>query len=215
MKKILAIAIFATLSLTASAQWEKLENESSQTEARAKRGLLDKKSKEPINPKYLEGAVPEVNGKVCWEKTFECNGKSADQVYDRIIEVMKELVKDEHQTEKSQIAVINKSERQIGVRLSEILVFSNSFLSLDQTFFNYTLIITCETGKCNVKMTNISYNYEPDRPSAVVYTAEEIISDKEALKKDKKSFTRGGSKKFRTKTIDRKDEVFEFIKSKL
>lgn len=215
MKKSLIIAIFAACTLSANAQWERPTDNNGSAQQRPRRALIETKKKEPIDAKYLAGAVPEENGKVCWSKTFECKGKTADQIYERAMDVMKELIDDKRQTEKSQIAVINKEQKQIGVRMVEWLVFSNSFLSLDQTLFNYTLVVTCTDGKCEVKMINLSYHYEMDRPTAAVYTAEDMISDKEALNKKKNGFTRGGSKKFRTKTIDRKDEIFEFINTKL
>ncbi|MCQ2220511.1 MAG: DUF4468 domain-containing protein [Prevotella sp.] len=210
MKKIFSILLFASLVLSANAQgeWEKPVDNTQPTTV--KRGLLDK-NKAPIDPKYLVGGVDEVNGKVCWIKKFSAPGKSADALYEKMLAMMQEFVKTPEQTKKSSVAVVNKKNHQIGVRLQETLVFANKLLSLDQTIINYNLIISCANGECEVKFTNISYNYEEGRETEANFTAEDMIADKVALNKKKTGFTKGGSKKFRTKTIDRKDVVFEYI----
>lgn len=213
MKKLFSIVLFACMTLVANAQneWEKPAAQAQNgADSKPKRGLLDK-NKGPVDPKYLEGAVQEVDGKVCWVKTFPVQGKNANEIYDIMLNFMNEFVKEPQQTKKSMVAVVNKTTHQIGVRLSENLVFANTVLSLDQTLFNYNLFVTCKDGECEVRLINISYHYEMDRPTAAIYTAEEMIADKVALNKKKNGFTKGGSKKFRTKTIDRKDVIFEQI----
>jgi colicin import membrane protein len=70
----------------------------------------------------------------------------------------------------------------------------------------YNLIVTCTDGKADVTMTRIHYLYEEERnPQA--YRAEEWITDKEALNKKQTKLARI-SGKFRRKTIDRKDFLF-------
>lgn len=212
MKKIFSIVFFVGLVLTASAQneWEIPATQSQDADNKPRRGLLDK-DKGAIDAKYLEGAVEEVDGKVCWTKTFSVAGKSATEIYDVMLNMMQKFVKGPEQTEKSLVAVVNKNTHQIGVRLCEKLVFAKSLLSLDETIFNYNIFVTCKDGECEVKLLNITYHYEMDRPTAVIYTAEEIIADKVAINKKKTGFTKGGTKKFRMKTIDRKDAIFEQI----
>lgn len=211
MKKIFSILLLVSLVLSANAQgeWEK-PVDTTQGTTNVKRGLLDK-NKAPIDQKYLVGGVEEVDGKVCWVKKFSAPGMTADALYDKMLAMMQEFVKTPEQTKRSSVAVVNKTNHQIGVRLQENLVFTNKLLSLDQTILNYNLIITCTKGECEVKFMNISYNYERGRETEANYTAEEMIADKVALNKKKTGFTKGGSKKFRTKTIDRKDAVFEYI----
>lgn len=206
MKKILILAFLASIANIANAQgtWE-IPSNSNQDE-RPRRALID--TQKTIDPKYLEGNVPEENGKVCWSYKISMPGKDGSSIYDKMLEVMQTFIRGEKQTKLSNIAVVNKSNKQIGARMQEILVFSNKVLSLDQTIMNYHLLLDCHDGECVVRMTNISYNYEPDRPTAAIYTAEEMIADKVALNKKKTGFTKGGSKKFRMKTIDRKDEIF-------
>ena len=71
---------------------------------------------------------------------------------------------------------------------------------------NFHLLVSCSDGKAIVRMTRISYDYETTRKPEH-YVAEEWISDKYAVnKKRTKLYPISG--KFRRKTIDRKDYIF-------
>ncbi|MBQ1645356.1 MAG: hypothetical protein II052_00510, partial [Prevotella sp.] len=67
-------------------------------------------------------------------------------------------------------------------------------------------------GHANVTLSRISYQYEQDRPDSqgVETVAEEWITDESALNKKKTKLARYTGK-FRRKTIDRKDNIFETI----
>lgn len=209
MKKIIATITFIAsfMSVNAQGQWER-PTDDEQTKPR--KALFDT-AKKDVDPKYLVGAVTEQDGKVCWIKNLELKGMSADAIYDKILATMQDFVKGPKQLERSRVAVVNKEMHQIGVKLQEDMIFADKVLSLDKTIFNYHLLINCKDGGCEIKMTNLSYLYEPDRPNGGVIVAEDMITDKEALNKKKTGFTKGGAKKFRTKTIDRKDEVFALL----
>lgn len=214
MKKIATILIASVLTLTANAQsdWTRPTDNTSEQTTR-KHGLFDrnKDSKKDIDPKYLEGAVPEEDGKICWKKDIPAAGMSAQEIYDKVLVRMQRFVKGDEQTNLSQVSVVNPGTHQIGVRIQEILTFKRAALMVDETKFNYTLMFNCKNGVCEMTMTNLSYSYEEGRDTAAKFTAEEMISDANALNKKKNGFTKGGSKKFRTKTIDRKDEVFSIV----
>ena len=64
-------------------------------------------------------------------------------------------------------------------------------------------------------MKSMSYVYEADRAGGGQFPAEDMISDENALNKKKDGFQKGGVKKFRMKTIDRKDEIFRNIANAL
>lgn len=215
MKKIIAITVFSLISFTSFAQseWQK-PTDNTQTQE-PKRGLLDRNKTKTIAPKYLEGGVPEIDGKVTWEKSFDVPGKSADAIYDTMLAYLQQFVKMEGQTDMSQVAIVNKSTKQIVARASEWLVFENRLLSLDQTLFNYIIIADCSNGACKVKITNLNYRYEEGRPTEMSMTAEEWINDKNALNKKKTGFQKGGVKKFRMKTIDRIENIFAGIETAL
>ena len=167
------------------------------------------------NAKYLEGAVPEVNGQVEWTLSLSVPGKSAEQIYDELGQLLNDMTKEKGQMEQSRIALAEDDKHAIACRFQEWLVFQNTALSLDRTEFNYTIIATCSDGHADITMGRMSYVYEEERTKGGYhYKAEEWITDKYGLNKSKTKLARM-SGKFRRKTIDRKDEIFTRIKNKL
>ena len=196
MKKIL-ITLLVAMPLLAAAQdntWERIET----TPAGS------------TNPdaKYLvENAVPMVDGKVCWKTTINAPGKSAQQVYDILLAQLNKMVNEENQLmERSKVAIQDQATHQLGATFHEWLVFKNTALSLDRTVLNFQLIVECSDGKADVQMTRVSYDYELER-DPIHYTAEEWISDKYAVNKKRTKLLKL-SAKFRRKTIDRKEFIF-------
>ena len=196
MKKIM-ITLLMALPMMAAAQdntWERIEN----TPA------------ESTNPdaKYLvKDAVPEIDGKVCWQTVINAPGKSAQQIYDILLAQLNKMTNEENQLlERSKVAIQDQASHQLGATFHEWLVFKNTALSLDRTVLNYQIIVNCSDGKADVQMTRISYDYELER-DPTHYTAEEWITDKYAVNKKHTKLTKL-SAKFRRKTIDRKDYIF-------
>lgn len=195
MKRLL-IAILMLLPMLATAQdntWERIETEPVE--------------KENPDAKYLlPDAVPVVNGKVCWETTIEAPGKSAQQIYDILLKQLNKMIAEPNQIENSIVAVKDSINHELGAVFHEWLVFKSNAFSLDRTEFNFQLLITCDKGKANVKMTRINYDYDVER-KPTHYVAEEWITDKYCVnKKHTKLYPISG--KFRRKTIDRKDYIF-------
>ena len=196
MKKFL-ITLLMALPLMAAAQdntWERVE----------------KATAESTNPdaKYLaEDAVPEIDGKVCWKTTINVPGKSASQIYDILLAQLNKMAKEENQLfEKSKVAIQDQTKHQLGATFHEWLVFKSTALNLDRTVMNFQLIVDCNDGKADVQMTRVSYDYELER-DPTHYTAEEWIADKYAVNKKHTKLLKL-SAKFRRKTIDRKDYIF-------
>ena len=212
MRKIL-IALFAVLPLVGMSQnvWEKPQNESSQQETTKKKTLFES-NKKTVDPKYLAGAVPLVDGKVTFTLDKDIPGKSAQEIYDIVLATLEKMTKEENQFKNSQVAVVNKQDHIIGARFKEWLVFQNTFLSLDRTIFNYTVIATCTDGHLNATISRISYAYELDRGvnEGMETKAEDWITDEVGLNKKKDNLSKY-SGKFRRKTIDRKDNIFETL----
>jgi colicin import membrane protein len=77
----------------------------------------------------------------------------------------------------------------------------------------YHIKVRCSNGKADISMSNIRYIYDEERKPQH-YTAEDWISDKEALNK-KGTRVLPVSGKFRRKTIDRKDFLFNKFESLL
>ncbi|WP_298454084.1 DUF4468 domain-containing protein [uncultured Prevotella sp.] len=163
--------------------------------------------------KYLVGAVPEVNGKVEWKLDVDVPDKSAQEIYDIIFDCFTNLTKEENQLEGSCVSLVNKKEHIVVASMKEWLVFTDKLLALDRTKFNYTLIAYCKDNHLTVTMGRVSYRYDEERiKGGHVYMAEEWINDENALNR-KKTRLLPGSAKFRRKTIDRKDLVFDTIKT--
>ena len=215
MKKII-IALIALFPLVMNAQnvWEKPEN-NSQQQQKKKKALIEKNLANE-DPKYLAGAIPLVDGKIVFTLDQDVPGKSAQQIYDILYNLLNQMTKEEGQFKESQVALVNKQDHIIAARFKEWLVFQNTFLSLDRTIFNYTIIAKCSDGHANITLSRMSYQYEIDRPDteAVETIAEDWITDENALNKKKTKLAKYTGK-FRRKTIDRKDNIFETIKAEL
>ncbi|WP_028912484.1 DUF4468 domain-containing protein [Prevotella sp. MA2016] len=202
MKKFL-IAILMAMPVIASAQdntWERIEQEPVE--------------KENPDAKYLaEGAVPVIEGRVCWQTTIKAPGKSAQQIYDILLKQMEKMVNEPNQIANSAVVIKDTEKFELGAIFHEWLVFKNSSLSLDRTQFHFQLIVKCANEQAEVKIAHISYDYNIER-KPVHYTAEEWITDKYAVnKKHTKLYPL--SAKFRRKTIDRKDFIFTKFNSLL
>ncbi|QYR10965.1 DUF4468 domain-containing protein [Prevotella sp. Rep29] len=163
--------------------------------------------------KYLEGAVPLVNGNIEWEKTFE-TANSPDDNYQRMMRLFAAMTKEKNQLPSSNVALVNESERTIVAHFEEWLVFASNFISIDRTKFIYNIIATCQGNTVNVRLFRISYRYEEERTTKSLIKAEEWITDDVCLNKKKTKLNRI-SGKFRRKTIDRKDEIFKNIEQTL
>lgn len=157
--------------------------------------------------KYLAGAVPEVDGHVMFSTTVQVPGKTAEQIYERALQLMTELTKTSNQLEQSRIAYTNAETHQIVGSYQEWLVFKNKPLNLDRTRMLYQLVADCRDGEMDLKMMRIVYLYDEER-NPTTYKAEEWINDKYGLNKKQTKLARV-SGKFRRKTIDRKDYLFK------
>lgn len=180
--------------------------------AAAQDNTWERIEQEPVeenNPdaKYLvENAVPEIDGKVCWMTDIKAPGKSAREIYDILLKQLTKMTTEPNQIANSIVAVKDTVNMELGAAYHEWLVFKNTALSLDRTQLNFQLLVTCTDGNANVRMTRITYDYDTDR-NPTHYVAEEWITDKYAVnKKHTKLYPVSG--KFRRKTIDRKDFIF-------
>ena len=206
MKKLIVLMMLA-LPMSAIAQnvWEKPKEEKVEKAEEVKKPNKDEK--------YLRGAVPIVDGDVQWTLDVDVPGKSAQDIYDKMFKTLTDLTKSEGQLEGSAVTLVNKQDHIVVANVREWLLFSSSLLSLDRTKFYYTLIARCSDGHLNMTMNRISYKYDEERTNQV-YKAKEWISDDAAVNKKNTKLYRG-SAKFRRKTIDRKDQIFETIRNVL
>ncbi len=213
-RKLFLALIFLPVFAFAQNDWERPQAKQQSQSTQTKNKKQGENAKE--NARYLEGAVPMVDGKVVFGYELDLPGKSAQDIYDATYAAIDDLTKGENQFPESSIALVNKKEHIIAARFKEWLVFQSNFLSLDRTVFNFTLIAKCTDGKLSLSLSRISYAYEMNRGdgNGVETTAEKWIADQYGLNKAKTKLSKM-SGKFRRKTIDRKDEIFEAIKKRL
>ncbi|MBR2096428.1 MAG: DUF4468 domain-containing protein [Prevotella sp.] len=195
MKKFL-IALLTLMPLLASAQdntWERIE--------------VEEQPKDNPDAKYLEpNAVPEVDGQVMWQTTLYAEGKTADEIYDILLKQLTKMVSEPNQIGPSTVVVQDREKHNLGAIFHEWLVFKNVMFSLDRTQMTFQIHVTTTDGKADVIINHISYDYDVER-KPLHYTAEEWITDKYAVNK-KHTKLYPVSAKFRRKTIDRKDFIF-------
>ncbi|MEE1287849.1 MAG: DUF4468 domain-containing protein [Bacteroidaceae bacterium] len=178
---------------------------------------MAQKVKEDKNaPKYLKGAVPVENGIVTFSKTFCVPGQTDAQLYENMLFYVKDnLVVKGIEDAWTRMLSEGKEDGVIAARVEEWMVFSKKFLSLDQTRFRYQINVTTGQGAVKITLTQVSYLYgeewhenKPTGMGGEIYRAEEWITDEHALNK-KGTKVLSGSGKFRRKTIDRVNEIFE------
>lgn len=165
--------------------------------------------------KYLAGAVPEVNGKVVYTKVISAPDLSKEQIFQTALAWSENRFKSDNKENLSRVLYTNAENGDIACMGEEFLTFQKTALSLDRATINYRVTIECLPGKCIVEISSIRYEYnvsyqkEPEK-----YTAEEWITDKYALSKNKDKLARGTGK-FRSKTIDLVDNIINDIQSAL
>lgn len=191
------------MAATAQNTWEMPEEEE----------MAEKTVKVNPDAKYLAGAVPTVDGKVVFSTTLKAPNKSANEIYSILKKYMLRMTKEKNQFETSSLSIQDSVNHMLAGVYQEWLVFKSSGLSLDRTRFKYTLIAQCEDGKADITISRISYLYEEER-NPQKYTAEEWITDENALRKSKQKLL-PMSGKFRRKTVDRKDYLFNKMQSLL
>lgn len=204
MKKKVIIALVALLPLNMLAQdntWERPEVEE-----------VPVQEKEDPNAKYLKGAVTEEDGRVVFTTTTEAPGKSAADIYAIAKQYLQKMISEKNQIQ-SRLITEDTEKNLVAAAFEEWLVFKSTSLALDRTRLYYGLQAQCKDGKLTLKMGRIRYLYEEERKPQHL-SAEEWITDKVALnKKGTKVLPVSG--KFRRKTIDRKDFIFNKFKSLL
>lgn len=173
---------------------------------------------------YMQGAVPEVDGKVVFSKTFDTNGMSKFDVYMKLTQwatfrynpsTERGKWNDADYFKNTEFARVLEASAEKGIlkiQGNEEMVFTNKTLAKDTAIASYILMLTIEDGKVSAELRNISYTYSlTDTPQRI--EAEDWITDKEAITKHNK--LNRGSGKFRVKTIDLKDELFKEIQETL
>lgn len=148
---------------------------------------------------YLKGQVPTTeNGSVVFNKTFSVPGKSKAEIFSNLLEFTQGVVKKSEHKDYSKITLQDAEKGYIVSNIQELLYFKHKSWESDCTDFFYRILIKCSDGNFNMKIQDITYNYEND----LNIKAEKWITDIYALNNNGKSL-RKDTGKFRRFTIDR------------
>lgn len=158
--------------------------------------------------KYLAGAVPEIGGKVVFEKTIVAKQQvTDDQLYTLLDKWAKENYGAQTEYLKNRILISNPQTREVACAGEKYLVFKKGALVLDQAKMSYQLIMEIEGGKCDVTVRGIKYLYSDSKE---LQSAEDLITDKVAINKKGDKLNRYYDK-FRTHTVDSINSIFRSI----
>ena len=164
--------------------------------------------------KYLAGAVPEQNGIVVFEKSYNVPGKSKAEIHEGLKAYFTEVIlNNENALPQTRVQEDLPEAGTLAIAVEEFLYFKRKALVTDGTRLYYQLVTQAEDGKFTITMRRIRYVYDlTETPSTAVnpdacFTAEKWITDKEALNKAQTKLLKIPGK-FRRFTIDRKDEIF-------
>ena len=160
--------------------------------------------------KYLKGAVPEVNGIVTFKKSFSVPGKSSQEIKNVMKTFVNDLVEKSIPAPGNFARIMEDNDEGIVARVCEWMVFTKKFMNLDRTRFRYQIDVSVKDTRVEMAIHQLTYYYgeNVEGEGGQIFKAEEWISDKEAMNKAQtKLYPKSG--KFRRKTVDRMEEIFD------
>ncbi len=162
--------------------------------------------------KYLaKDAVPVENGRVIFTQELDVP-MNVNDLYAAVQEWANGQYTPVKDMPNHKVLSTNAESHEVTAGGEEWMVFSNKFLSLDRTRVYYKLNLACYDKKIVARIFDIHYWYEEEREGGTKFTAEEWITNEWALnKKGTKLSKKTG--KFRRKTIDRAEEIFNSLET--
>lgn len=167
---------------------------------------------------YMQGAVPQQNGKVVFQKEFNASKNAYDALLQwtgfRYMPSTQQGTWDSpNYFNNGDFAKAESPDKNtIICTADEELVFTNKALARDASRLNYKLTLSISDNKVVATISDIVYIYNlTDYPERIA--AEDWIVDSEAFSKKGELLRRVA--KFRIKTIDLVDELFSEIEEKL
>lgn len=169
-------------------------------------------STENPDAKYLVPLPLEPTGQVYLERVLTLpEGANADDTLAKLKDWMDRCMKDTRILNSTPVEA--EEPNTIQMMVNQEIVFSQTFLTLDNGQLNYLLQVGVKDGKIILRMRRISFRYNGDNPDRKMLrlSAEEYIADKVALNKRGDKLVRG-FRKFRVKTVDLIDEYESSLK---
>ena len=169
-------------------------------------------STENPDAKYLVPLPLEPTGQVYLERVLTLpEGTNTEETVAKLKDWMDRCMKDSRIISSTPVEAEEPNTLQMMV--NQEIVFSQSFLTLDNGQMNYLLQTSVKDGKIILQMRRISFRYNGDNPDRKMLriSAEEYIADKVALNKKGDKIIRA-YRKFRVKTVDLIDEYESSLK---
>lgn len=175
-------------------------------------GMAQRGRNANVQKRYLAGAVPLVDGYVQFDKTYYVKNKDKATLMAELRDyVQKELVDGEDQLPQARITEVSPDSGIIAASIEEYMYFKRTNWQTHRVRFYYQLVLQVADGKFSITMRRLHYRYDPEVTAGEFdedRRAEQWITDDAALSKDGTKLQRV-SGKFRTFTIDRKNEIFK------
>lgn len=159
-----------------------------------------------IDPKYAEGTVPVVDGKVVFTKNIPAPGQSKDAIYNALLQWANQRFLPDEEFQ-SRVLFSDAQAGQIACLGQQYLVFTDKALALDRATVNYQLAINCQDGQAQLKISAIRYLYNIGDNREVI-AAEDQITDEYSFNKKKDKLIKATGK-FRIATIDLVNATFD------
>ncbi|MBO4268032.1 MAG: DUF4468 domain-containing protein [Bacteroidaceae bacterium] len=178
-------------------------------------GWVFSKDNLSASSKYGPGAVPVENGKVTFKTSIPLPaGTDIDKCYEKMLSWAKGRFALPY-ARNAYIVSENPESHRFVFNVEQTLVFKKSAFESDESRIIYNFALNLSDGNCNVTVTDIKYRYEEERyGGGVAFTAEDWITDEEAYNRKKTKFLKKTGK-FRIKTIDMKDMLFQRVQEEL
>jgi len=163
-----------------------------------------------LDPKYGKGAVPEdESGRVCFTQTVPIpQGMDADQCYSILMNWAKGRFAMPY-AQAGRILNEDAQARRFIFHVDQTITFKSTALVVDESKISYNFSVAVKDGEFTLKITDIKYRYEEGREGGgKIFPAEDWITDKEAYNRKGTKFLKSTGK-FRIKTIDLKDLLFQ------
>lgn len=164
--------------------------------------LFAQNTQDPSDPRYLDGAFNYNNGKMYVERKLDVAELNASQIKNVLGDWLKDRFKDENDriiepTDNSSAYIVQSSDK---IRVKIGLFGSN-------VNFVYNLLIKYDNAQCTFQFRGMRFSNNPfSKSPAEFVTAEEYLTDKNSLNKDRTKVS-AGIGTYRMSVIDKIDEI--------
>lgn len=167
-----------------------------------------------VTERYAAGTVPVVDGFVRFDRTYSLQGQSRRQIAEIIKDfVQRELVDGPEQLPQARITEYDPEAGTVAASIEEYMYFKRTNWQIHRVRFYYQFVAQVQDGQAQIELRRLHYRYDPEVTAGDFdddRRAEDWITDEHALTKNGTKLARI-SGKFRTFTIDRKDEIFDHL----